>query len=959
MKTLRLAWLFFLLAFGANGQELYGKYLDHEQGLLSKECYDIICDKKGYLLISTQYGPVKYDGEKCTPICLNLPIEERVIYDFEKAPDGTIYLLNSKQQILKLEGNKAIHIGPKKLPYDFADFVFIKLHWTKSGLYILTCRSILKYSFQSKKIGSYYKHVNREKSFTTYTYDSQREFPFFKYIHLDRSFFSNQDIIIRFPESNRVFEYQNSAHHDPREDEVTVGKTSYLIICERLFRKKGKQITPLDFKDILFIEYFHNRIWLCTFDGLLELDLNGRLLHHYFRGELVAGVAPLKSGGIAVSFNRKGVFICSNIHNRIYSNMTASSTASIHSRNLIGTVNGGIYQYTHNNLSRLAQIDSLGYAEKIGLRDAIHEIQPFGDKIIVTSTNGVYCFDQNFLPILKNIDHRCYYFGSFTYKDFFHFILRVGIRKTTWKEWTSLSFAEYQLRSKQINLKKIRCHLRLNDSIMLLGADNGLFNLNLKTDQIRRSLFFEQESGVTTLKRTSSGELVVFSRYQGIYLFKNKQLIQRISAPCVSITSGAVYKNNLIVQGNDGVFIRQLNDSKNTEWIKIFNGETESVFALENNLLISYGNDLIISKLNNYRLADQTCVVLNDVKIGGLQKKYIPLEIAPDQAMSLDFDILIFGADKLDLYYRLKGKNTIYQLEKGTQINFDALKSGKYVLEVYPVINGKIHFKNPKTYHFTIQPTFWESTVFFIITGVLIISIIVSVFLVINLRRKRRSAERAVLESRLNEYKLLAVKAQVNPHFLSNGLAAIQALILKNDNDLAAQYLAKFSFLMRKILYYSETQFIPLKQELELVDAYLELELLRFRNRFSIQKEIHLTEDQLTNFLFPSLLLQPILENAIWHGLKFQENNPELRIAIALNQEGALVVQITDNGPGFNPSGHSEEHLSKGNQLINERIETLNQQFQKRVASLEINSSPSGTIVTFIFNSQIYLSGQT
>ena len=137
---------------------------------------------------------------------------------------------------------------------------------------------------------------------------------------------------------------------------------------------------------------------------------------------------------------------------------------------------------------------------------------------------------------------------------------------------------------------------------------------------------------------------------------------------------------------------------------------------------------------------------------------------------------------------------------------------------------------------------------------------------------------------------------------------------------------------------------------------YLELELLRFRNRFTIRKEINLSEAQLTNFQFPSLLLQPILENAIWHGLKFQENNPRLDISFEINENQELLVQISDNGPGFNESKKSEEHLSKGNQLINDRIDTLNMQFQKNVASMEVISSPSGTSITFIFHPEVYQS---
>jgi hypothetical protein len=538
-----------------------------------------------------------------------------------------------------------------------------------------------------------------------------------------------------------------------------------------------------------------------------------------------------------------------------------------------------------------------------------------------------------------------------------YFIQRVSIRKSTWKDWKTTPFEKYQSFAKQIRINDMRCHLRLNDSVVILGTDDGLFHFDLRKDRLKPSSLFKQESSVRSLKMNAFGELVVFSRYHGIYFYKGNSLVKRITAPCISVMNGLVYKNNLIILGNDGVFIRPLNNTRHPEWVKIFNGETESIFALQNSLLISYGKDLIITKLEDYK-HDVTPIVLNSVWLGNSKKAVLPTKIAPNKAISLDFDILKFGADKLDLYYRLKSKekNTIDQAVKGTQINFDALKSGDYELEVYPVVNGKIHFKNPKRYHFTIEKTFWESTVFYLISGFLVISILISIGLVIHLRRRKRKSERSELESKLNEYKLLAVKAQVNPHFLSNGFAAIQALILKEDNDLAAHYLAKFSYLMRKILYYSETQFITAKQELQLVNAYLELELLRFSNNFNIRREINLTETELNLLVIPSLLLQPILENAIWHGLKFQEKNPELLIRFYLDTSKKLVIQISDNGPGYSHSSKSEEHLSKGNKLITERIDTLNKQFQKQVASLDISSSESGTTVIFTFTSELYQS---
>ncbi|WP_294674886.1 histidine kinase [uncultured Fluviicola sp.] len=948
--------LLLFLAPWVNGQELYGEYLDHQQGLLSRECYDIICDEKGYLLISTQYGPVKYDGEKCIPICMNLPIEERVIYDFEKDPKGNIYLLNSKFQILKLQGNKAIRIGPEKVCDTSNNIIFIKLHWAKSGLYILNHQAYLKYSFQSKKIHTYYHESNPGNQRLKFVYHPEWEFPFRKYTHGDYNFKTNNNIGIQFKNSGQKFKFVSKGLPDTREDQVTVGKTDYLLINSILFKKRGNHITHTNLSGILFMEYFYNRIWLCTYNGLLELDAEGNLLQHHFKGDLVAGVAPLKSGGIAISFNRKGVFICSNIHNQIYKNISVSSAARIHPFHLLGTTKGEIYQYDHHRLTKMTHIDSLGYSESIGIPNAIWEINAINRNLLFTSTNGIYCYNRNFQLVRKLTDPRCYYFGLIVDKNNLYPIQRQCIRKVTWKDWSSKSFQQYYFSSKGYTIKHLRCHNRLNDSIILLGTDIGLFYFNLKTNKHARTSFFKKEYAVRSIEKTAAGELVVFSRYHGIYFFKANTLVKRIDPPSVSVMRGWVYKNHLIIQGNDGVFIRNLNQWKLNEWINAFKGETQSVFVLQNSLLISNDKDLIITELEDYK-KEQITIILNRVGIGNAKKKHLPAQIAPNSSISLDFDILKFGTDRLDIYYKLisKGENTIDQVIKGTQINFDALKSGNYTLEVYPVINGKIHFEQPKRYRFRIEKTFWESTIFYIGTIILAGSLIFSVLLSVNLSRKRRSAQRSELESKLNEYKLLAVKAQVNPHFLSNGLAAIQALILKGDNDKAAQYLAKFSFLMRKILYYSETQFISLKQELELIDAYLELELLRFRNRFNIQKEIHLSDNQLEKFQFPSLLLQPILENAIWHGLKFQEKDPELLISFQLNENQELVVQIRDNGLGFNTSNKSEEHLSKGNILITERIDTLNQQFQNKVAHIEIISSGNGTNVIFSFTPQLYL----
>lgn len=931
------------------GQELYGKYLGQEQGLLSDECYDISYDKKGYLIVGTEYGPMKYNGEKFIPICTNLSMERRIIYDFEKDPQGTVYLLNSKNELFKLENDKAIWIGPKnRAEFHIQNFTFLKLYSTKDALYICDQHAYLKFSFKTKKISRPYTY--KDDAPFAFIYNSKKTFPFIKYTG---SNVTTNHVVFKFPESNQFMRFENAIAYDSREDHIRVGETTYLLMCMGLFKKTENKVTRLNFNHILFIEYFHNRIWLCTLEGLMELDSEGKLIHHHFKGEAIGGVTPLKSGGIAVSLNRKGIFVSANINNRIHSNITPGAATRFRGINLVGTSKGEVFKFTGSKLKKLLDAPkkiAFPYTNR-SFFEGIYNFATHQNNLVINFHKGLVILSPDFKPIKDYRNHHYSNFDLFLSKETICFICRNSILKLDWKR---LSTLPYPPNFTTIKLKNVRCGVPLNDSTFLFGTRNGLFKLNLNTDHFSRFDFFKKELSITGIHKIGQDRLLIFTQFDGIYIAYKNKLVRKITPPCISISSSLFYNQLLIVRGNDGIYIKPLNDPRNTVWFKFFSGEADNLFILDNSLLIAFKNDLIIKRLSDYQFVFKPEILLNKFRLGNREMNTLPHSIPSNNPISLDIDILQFDATKLDLYYILKGENTISQQIEGTKINFDALKSGEYELKVHPVIDGKIQFNNSKTFRFIIEETFWESTVFYITSIVLIISILFSILLIINLRRRKRRAERAELESKLNEYKLLAVKAQVNPHFLSNGLAAIQALILKGDNDLAAQYLAKFSFLMRKILYYSETQFISVKQELELADAYLELELLRFRNRFRIRKEINLSENQLINFQFPSLLLQPILENAIWHGLKFQENNPELRILFHLNQNQELIVQISDNGPGFNNSNQSEEHLSKGNQLITERIDTLNQQFQKQVASIEIFSSKSGTTVTFTFSPLFY-----
>lgn len=233
-------------------------------------------------------------------------------------------------------------------------------------------------------------------------------------------------------------------------------------------------------------------------------------------------------------------------------------------------------------------------------------------------------------------------------------------------------------------------------------------------------------------------------------------------------------------------------------------------------------------------------------------------------------------------------------------------------------------------------------------TIILLLVVVIIILIIRNKRNLKKQKEQFELINRITELELKVVKAQMNPHFISNCLAAIQELIYKNDVDKAGQYLAKFSYFLRQILNYSDKNFITLSEELEIIKLNVELEQLRFKDEFDFQLIIHEDID-MDEVLIPALITQSFIENAIWHGLLPLNNNrkPKLIINILL-QNGLPIIEIEDNGVGRNLNKVVSEN-SKGTKLIVDKIESLNRLYNTTNYKMEIiditdiNKKPIGT----------------
>ncbi len=180
-----------------------------------------------------------------------------------------------------------------------------------------------------------------------------------------------------------------------------------------------------------------------------------------------------------------------------------------------------------------------------------------------------------------------------------------------------------------------------------------------------------------------------------------------------------------------------------------------------------------------------------------------------------------------------------------------------------------------------------------------------------------REQQASRLELQLAQANLRALKMQLNPHFLFNTLHSVSALVRKNENATAIKMLGRLGEFLRLALENQGIQLIPLKEELDFLERYLEIEKIRFQERLQVTMNV---EPDLLEYYVPNLILQPIVENAIHHGISPHSQAGKIEIE-AMKHDDRLILQIKDDGPGLKNPGMARRGVGLAN--TQERLERL------------------------------------
>jgi ligand-binding sensor domain-containing protein/two-component sensor histidine kinase len=298
---------------------------------------------------------------------------------------------------------------------------------------------------------------------------------------------------------------------------------------------------------------------------------------------------------------------------------------------------------------------------------------------------------------------------------------------------------------------------------------------------------------------------------------------------------------------------------------------------------------------------------------------------------SIGFSALAFTlANDIKFRYRLSGFDDWTEVSGRRVANYTNVPGGSYIFQLQAANNEGVWNKKILEFPIHVGTAYWLTWWFrlAVVLGIVFIALWFYRYRVGQFRKKQKL--KSDYEKKLANVEMSALLAQMNPHFLFNSLNSIDSYIIRNESKKASEYLNNFARLMRLILQNSRSNYISLKDELEALELYLQMESLRFKNKFiySITVDEELDSNAI---VIPPMLIQPYVENAIWHGLMHKTNGEEGKVELQVyKSEDNLLCVIRDNGIGRKKAAEikaqkqSSHKRSMGMQITEDRIEIIN-----------------------------------
>ncbi len=547
--------------------------------------------------------------------------------------------------------------------------------------------------------------------------------------------------------------------------------------------------------------------------------------------------------------------------------------------------------------------------------------------------------------------------------------------------------------------------LLLNDSVLLLGSHAVAQQYDLRTSQVIRSVTKRIIAfGIGNDKKIYIGSNDGLYRWDKDSLFyfgkQYRSLSFRVNTICATadnliwaglgsdsllvLHNGALLRSIALGDIIPGNVCKSLYSNKAGEiWLGTNKGLNKIRYQFNdnadqhtgqftyNNTFFGISDGLIGEQVNDIAIYNDTVYVATT---GGIS--YLPASlnlpvadittfitgVSVNRIDTLVLDNYSLPYDKNDIGIRFSGVDLTgyyplfeYRINEGAWLKLDKnsielqrLASGRYDIQIRGIKRDGTPSSQSANISIFIKTPFWKSGIFW---TALVLALFMGSILFLqnqNRQKQKKAVEKVVTEKKLAELEMQALKAQINPHFVFNCLNSIKGFIYDKDYAQADKYLDKFSDLMRSTIDNSDASIISLEDEIAYLDNYLQLEKLRFDEKFSYDIQAAENIDPKSVYV-PAMLLQPYVENAIRHGMRFLENKKG-RIGIRVKAENDfLICEIDDDGIGREKAAALKskmhiEYQGKGMNISKRRAELYNIQ-QQVIDKKDTNGNALGTTI--------------
>ena len=939
-----------------------------DDGLPSNRIYHIAQDSTGNLWIATANGISKFDGYSFKNYGIDDGLAETTTHEIFIDHKGRIWFISGSGRLSFYYQGK-IHKYPyndrlndyiprsrgtvkKTFFVDTLDNVYISLK--NVGQLIISSEGVVIEKNEQYKDNAVLIERNAEAPLTIAQHWQTEEYKeHFKVILPDTTFF------VEAPKGQSTFHTFVIEEEDPNTIILSTGN---------LVRKfyKGNVIAAKNYEhEIIWLHKDRSgNIWVSPIKGGVHIvskgDFNSKKNIQILEPHQITSTIQDNEGGYWFTSLADGIFYCPNINMLTYnqqSGLTNQRITSIFANRAgvyIGDENGVLSSIKNDRIKeykvranstgrqpiRFIGIDSLDTRVWFGSSLFLHSLE---NNKVTTHFEETKARSSSPRQMIKAIEGGYWIAGSW------------GICKFDGENYT------YSSRRENIFSNIVQSVYQDSMHTLWLATSNGIWKYkDNRFEYLGQSepLFAHSASHIT---RYNNNCMLISTRGIGL-LACNGDSINRIS------TANGLASNyiNKVVVSSSGVWLAT---NGGVSWIT---GDLENSFQVTNinishglptnetNDIFVRGNQIYVSTSKGFVVMNSNLIKPNLVKpktiITQLKANNINVDIASEQ-LTLDYKQNIVSISFVGLSYKNMGKknyrhklssiDTIWTYTSARLATFFKLPPNDYTFEVQSQ-NSDGLWSESAILPFTIAPVFWQTTWFLILSTAIFTLIIFLIYLLKVNSIKRHNQ----LVNNLNMYKQKSLRQQMNPHFIFNTLNSIQLYILEKDHISSHRYLTKFAKLMRLILDNSEESAIPLKKELEALRLYLELESLRLSGKFSYT--INVENDELLEAKVPTLLIQPFVENSIWHGIMLKSDQKGwVHINVSCNGD-TIIYTIEDNGVGRKKAQsirakQDAERKSLGFKITAQRIDLLSSlyknEFNIQYFDLEDKGEQSGTKV--------------